>query len=62
MSENDAEGLRATYQAISQGGNAPQLVVMNGAVLNELLNVTTYDVNAAYVVTEDGIEVLEEEW
>ena len=53
--------IAAAQQAILKNkGFKPNILVANGAVLNRILGVTTYDTCKAYRVTTEGItEVVE---
>lgn len=54
------ESMRDIYRRCSDGVSRPHVMVMNGAVLNQLLETDTYDPHAAYNVTSDAITKIDD--
>jgi len=48
--------IRELYNSCSEGMGTPELALMNGAVLNDVLLTDEYDAHQAYWVSEEGIE------
>jgi hypothetical protein len=54
-SEGIKTGIRKTYlDIINRGTSQPEVIAVNGGVLNELLHTDEYDAHEAYHVTADG--------
>jgi len=51
----DGATLRRIYNECAVGSAEPELALIGGAGLNELLDVSTYDPFAIYEVSRDGI-------
>jgi len=51
--------MREIYRLSSEGVGVPEVVVMNGGNLNQILQTDEYDPSEAYYVTKDGITVVE---
>lgn len=52
--------LQEAYESCVLGGNEPDMLVTNGAILNQRLGVETFDPAKAYYVTKDGIREAED--
>jgi len=57
--EKDVKAMIETLQC--DRGYSPVKIFVNGAYLNEMLSVSTYDPGKGYVVTEDEIREMTEE-
>lgn len=55
-----SKSMRDIYNACSKGVGQPEVAIINGGVLNQMLDVTAYDPNVAYYVTKAGIEQIKQ--